>query len=1271
MCCKENDKTKKIKSINVISQNCRGLGNNQKRRDVLHYFRCKDYQIICLQDIHVKDKLIPYVKAEWGLEAHFSSYNGNSRGVAILFNKNFEFKVNKVIKDHIGNYIILDVSVEGVKITLVNIYGPNQDDPKFFEKVQEKINKLDNDSIIICGDWNLVLDPKIDTENYRNINNPKARQFVLNMKDDLELIDIWRTRNEKAKGFTWRQITYKKQARLDFFLISNNLLPYITNAEIIPGYRSDHSGILLGLNFTLEKRGKGFWKFNSSLLKDKTYVELVKNTIKEVLQLYELNLENAANPKYSINDQLLLETLLLMIRGETIKFSSNKKKKNGIQEKKLEAEINNMEKIITQNIQICSEEYLSELENKKKYLQSLRVEKIEGVMIRSKSRYYDLGEKPTNYFFNLEKRNFVSKTISVLKDKDGCSHTGIKAILTLQTNFYKSLYSKSDINNDIVLTDLIGENAYKLSNEQATTIEGEITMGELQEALKNLKNNKSPGSDGYTAEFFKVFWNDLGKYVLNSINSSYREGILPLTLRQGIITCIPKADKDRRVLKNWRPISLLNITYKLATTCIANRIKIFLNLIIHKDQTGFIPGRFIGENIRLIYDILWETEQKQIPGLLLLVDFEKAFDTVEWNFISKTLEYFNFGPSVKKWINLFYTEPQSCVIQNGHISEFFQLERGCRQGDPISPYIFIMCAEILGNLIRSSSKIKGISINNNEYKLSQYADDTQIFLNGSEESLRETLHILHIFYKMSGLKINIEKTKVVWIGSQINSDSKFCEGSNLDWTKESVKILGVNFNNSVRNIWDHNKNEILHKINNILKHWGRRKPTLYGKVIIIKSLAISKFVHLFISLPNPPKELIKELQSLFFKFMWNRGPDRIKRTYLYKNVRQGGLSFLELDTFIDSLKITWLRRLFKFKYSWLDMCNFDIDKLYLFGGDYTQQIIKRIKNPFWIDLLSAWYRFTKAINIGGNVESILYSPLWFNSKLCRAVTCNYVSWVEKGIHNVIDLFDTNGDLFTFDDIKLKFHVKGNFLEYNRLVQNIPKVWIEYIKVQKDDLSQLKTNLRLNENMYHLLMYKKGCKNIYNNLLNSNNSAVIKNLRWEEDLGDIPTEVWKKAYQSLNNISSIKIRDFQFKILHRILPTKSYLKIIRREDNDVCNFCNKERETIFHLLFECQVVQSFWKSFKNWLLNNLDLEFELNEMDIILGLPQPTNIVSHLLLQAKYFIFKTKFFGKKLIIKMFVKELETNYKIEKYNAMINNKYETFKKKWLNANNYFEN
>ena len=276
--------------------------------------------------------------------------------------------------------------------------------------------------------------------------------------------------------------------------------------------------------------------------------------------------------------------------------------------------------------------------------------------------------------------------------------------------------------------------------------------------------------DGLTAEFFKFFWVDLGKFIVKSVNYAYKNGSLSVTQNQGIITCIPKPNKPRHFLKNWRPISLLNVIYKLMSSVIANRLKSVLDKIISDNQKGFISGRYIGENIRTIYDILFETKQQNIPGLMLSIDFQQAFDTVSWKFKDKTLDYFNFGPSIKKWIKLFQTGAQSCILQNGYLSESFTLQRGCRQGDPISPYIYILCVEILGKMIRNDSNLQGIKINNKEFKLCQYADDTQVFLNGSKNSLHQLMLILKKFYNMSGLKINEDKTRALWIGAMCHSE---------------------------------------------------------------------------------------------------------------------------------------------------------------------------------------------------------------------------------------------------------------------------------------------------------------------------------------------------------------------------------------------------------------------------------------------------------------------------------------------------------------------
>ena len=259
----------------------------------------------------------------------------------------------------------------------------------------------------------------------------------------------------------------------------------------------------------------------------------------------------------------------------------------------------------------------------------------------------------------------------------------------------------------------------------------------------------------------------------------------------------------------------------MASAVIANRIKTVLNKLIHEDQKGFLSGRYIGENIRIIYDVLFETQRQNIPCLILSIDFEKAFNTVSWKFIDKTLKYYNFGQSIRKWVNIFQNGSESSIIQNGFISESFSLRRGCRQGDPISPYLFVLAAEILGKMIRKNQHIQGININNKNFKLSQYADDTQIFLDGSELSLRETLNTLNQFYNMSGLKINVEKTRAIWIGALSNSHTRLCRDFNLDWNQGSFKVLGVNFSCNVNDIWDLNYHEVLNKVENICKQWTK------------------------------------------------------------------------------------------------------------------------------------------------------------------------------------------------------------------------------------------------------------------------------------------------------------------------------------------------------------------------------------------------------------------------------------------------------------------
>ena len=856
-----------------------------------------------------------------------------SRGTMILLNNNFEQKVKKVKTDKNGNYILLDIDIQGKEITLANIYGPNEDNPNFYETLKRNIAEFENENVIICGDWNLVLDFEKDCYNYLHINNPRARNVVLSLIEEEHFIDVWRVMNENTQKYTWRRLNpTKKQARLDYFLVSETINSYVMHSDIVPGYRTDHSGIILKLKLQEAERGRGYWKFNNTLLKDKKYIEEVKNTIREVINTYALNNENINDVNevaFNINDQLFLETLLMTIRGNTIKYCSIKKKVKLEDENKILQEIKELEDELNNDFSNAEENKILELSQKKQSLIDIRKEKIEGVMLRSRSRYQDLGEKPSKYFFNLENRNFINKTMTKLIENDGTEVTETKEVLKCQRKFYENLYNENLIDaDDVPITEIIGENENKLTIEESEKLEGDIKIDELSNALKNMKNEKSPGLDGFTVEFYKFFWVDLKYFILRSLNYGYHTGTLSVTQKQGLITCLPKPNKSRHYLKNWRPISLLNVIYKLASSVIANRLKLTLDKLINGDQKGFISGRLIGENVRLMYDILFETKNQDIPGMILSIDFEKAFDTVSWKFIKRVLQYFNFGPSIISWINIFQKGSESCIIQNGFMSDFFNLKRGCRQGDPISPYVFILCAEILGKMIRDNKVLKGIRINGKEFRLSQYADDTQLFLDGTEQSLKETLKILNLYYSMSGLKINIEKTRAIWIGSLSHSNRQLCREYKLDWTQGEFKILGVTFSVEVFDIWDLNTGQIYSNIEALCKVWSKRKLTLFGRITIIKSLALAKFVHLFLALPNPPGELMKKLDKIFYKFLWNSGPDRIKRNIIIKDVTAGGLRMINTKTFIKALHISWLRRVVKQSenISWCSMANINFKK---------------------------------------------------------------------------------------------------------------------------------------------------------------------------------------------------------------------------------------------------------------------------------------------------------------------------------------------------------
>ena len=185
---------------------------------------------------------------------------------------------------------------------------------------------------------------------------------------------------------------------------------------------------------------------------------------------------------------------------------------------------------------------------------------------------------------------------------------------------------------------------------------------------------------------------------------------------------------------------------------------------------------FEGRGIKNSFD----TWHGKFQMFQMFLDFEKPFDTIEWPFIRKTFQHFGFGSSILKWLNLFYCCPESCVLNNGWASDFFEIQKGVRQGCPLSPYLFVLAVEVLAKAIRENKSIKEIFVNGKEIKLSQYADDTTLILDGTKEWLIASLKTLDDFYEVSGLKLNDKKTEAFWIGANCNKDKISILGRNLN-----------------------------------------------------------------------------------------------------------------------------------------------------------------------------------------------------------------------------------------------------------------------------------------------------------------------------------------------------------------------------------------------------------------------------------------------------------------------------------------------------------
>ena len=763
------------------------------------------------------------------------------------------------------------------------------------------------------------------------------------------------------------------------------------------------------------------------------------------------------------------------------------------------------------------------------------------------------------------------------------------------------------------------DNILKLNEENQNICEGKVTKEECFKVLEEMKSNKAPGNDGFTVEFYQTFWPILGDILVGSMNEAYDMGELSISQKQGVITLLEKEGKDSMYIQNYRPITLLNVDYKISKV-LAKRIKEVLGNIIHHDQVGYIKHRNIGEAVRLIDDMFFNS-LKQNNGYLLAVDFEKAFDSVSHEFLFEVLELFGFGVSFCSWVKILYKDISSCIMNGGNSTGYFDIKRGVRQGDPLSPYLFLLAIEILAHTVRKDKVIKGFCFGNYEVRQILYADDFTLFVKDAR-SVDRLKYIFGEFEEVSGLKVNKGKTNFVRMGG----DDELPDESLFGKVVQEIKILGVYFSLDRKKRDDMNYKEILSKIKKLLGWWKQRDLTLMGKVHLLKTYALSKlnYVSALIVVPN---WVYAEVERIAFEFLW-KGKDRIKRKIMNQDYEDGGVKMFNYVLFVKTQRIMWVKRLLygEKEIGWKMFFDYgcrSVGGRFIFLCDFEFSKLKLDIPPFYLECLKAWQDIDKCRHF----ENKHINPIIFNNRqICIGGNMIFdLNLYEKGFFLIYHMLD-KGHLRSVEYFQNLGMESDDLLWIHDIFKVIPGIVKDITKlaeVQQVDI--LNYNMVLNICSQKINFEGMKSRRMYEYLIKDLQNSYRLQITDGERNFDYSDKELKQIFGRLRSTTLImKQREFQFKLLHCAIYTKEKLMKFGFVQNNLCSFCQQEIETYAHLFLSCQKVKEMWQG----IIQNLDL-IEISNMDWkdifvgLLGNSIRIKCVNTLIIIVKYLLFKSR------------------------------------------------
>ena len=744
-------------------------------------------------------------------------------------------------------------------------------------------------------------------------------------------------------------------------------------------------------------------------------------------------------------------------------------------------------------------------------------------------------------------------------------------IANVQKQYFSNLYKEKVTSQGLEqkIEHFIGTaNIPTLTEEQKYSCEGSVSEDELLYALKQMKNGSSPGCDGITTEFIKMFWTHISDLLTKSFNTAFQNKKLSSNQRKGIITLIHKGKElPRNDLRNWRPISLTNSDYKLLAKCLAIRLSCVIDDIVGNDQIAYIKGRQVSSLLRLIDDVIEQTDVMQKPGLLLAIDFSQAFDRIFKPFMHAAFKKIGFGENFRQWVKILMADTKSCVSYCGWLTEYFKLDSGIRQGCPFSPLAFILALELLAIRIRECRNVRGVSLTHNFdatldnfIKIALYADDVTLFLQ-DERDMSHALDIFQHFSEISGLVINRKKTEAMWLGTR-----KQCSDTFFGYTwKRRLKILGIYFaSDKSASLIEENWLNKIETIKRVIHTWEKRNLSIMGKILIVKTFLLSQLVYVMQAI-SIPDHVLTEINRLMFRFIWRkkdcnrRAFEKVKRSVLCCEYERGGLNMINVIQMQSAALFHWVARLTRENHD--EKWKLIVKQIFSsFGTNLTCfysnvkcrnfKGLHLIKSYFWKSVLQAWLDKNKH-----DISQPVPTFLWNNSFMTyQGTVLFFPEWIKGNILSLNDVYGPAG-VITYNDICQKIgHAPSRMLEYyvvraavnqfQRRLANNATVDIDWQDIPSFPGEKIS-------------LYKE-----FRKALEIDSSVTpCSHAFWNRKLGkELTNETWLIPRIVTKET---RIRVLQWKLLHNIYPTNILLCKMRVTNSRMCSYCPDKVDYIEH------------------------------------------------------------------------------------------------------------